>query len=936
MPVQVSYPGLYVQEIPSSAHTVTGVSTSATAFVDFFPSGPVGTAVQCSSWNQFQQIFGGLDARSDASYAIYQYFLNGGQTAWVIRLADPAAETAAPGAAIAVTAPSCLLVPTANQPIQVAWTPTGSLAGSGAGGATPSYGLLVSMDGGQTFNPAPAGTTITGNTASFTLASVPATTTPMVVRVQAKDASGNLLASGDSSTVTLAPAPLTVTAPTNGQVFNLPGEPLKVTWNAPPSGTASQSLLLSTDNGATFQPLATVGGTATSYTAAAQVPPAKPQTQAVVQVVARDATGNVLGFGSSPAFTLQVQPLDVTGPTAAVPVPLTAALPVSWTVPPTTPALAPQGFSILLSTDGGNTFQQVATAAGTATSAPILTTAIATPPAVENAVIQVVAQGAGGTIAAGNSKPFALQPPTLTVTAPPSAAVSLPLTAPLPVTWQALATAPDHFVVLLSTDGGNTFQQVATAPGSATAASIAQIPTPAGASPQNAVVAVAAKDKSGDNLAAGNSATFPLSFTAAAAPAAPTFTLAAANPGVWGNSLVAVVSPAPAIGSTPPAPGVFNLAVQRLSGKTVLASESYQNLTLADPTSPQYAPTVVAASSLVVLAPQAPGAEGFGLPAPATPSALVFGGGTDGSVTSPETAATLLGDGFASGNPLAPLDAIAPEVFNLLCLPTLANASDTMIESIFAQAMSFCAAREAFFLLDIPPTVQTVEQMQTWAENFTSEENYSGAVYFPRLSIPDPLNGYRPKNVGASGTLAGVYAATDAAVGVWKAPAGTTAVLQGAAPVLQVTDAENGVLNPLGVNVLRTFPIYGNISWGARTLAGADQIDSEWKYIPVRRLVDYIEMSLVQSLKWAVFQPNDQTLWANISQEVSTFLQGLYNQGALFGDTPAQAYFVTCDATTTTPTDIAQGIVNILIGVAPVDPAEFVILQIQQIAGQAS
>jgi phage tail sheath protein FI len=259
-----------------------------------------------------------------------------------------------------------------------------------------------------------------------------------------------------------------------------------------------------------------------------------------------------------------------------------------------------------------------------------------------------------------------------------------------------------------------------------------------------------------------------------------------------------------------------------------------------------------------------------------------------------------------------------------------------MIESVFAQAMSFCAARQAFFLLDIPPTVQTVGQMQSWVESYTSEENYSGAVYFPRLSMPDPLNGYRPKNVAPSGTLAGVYAASDAAVGVWKAPAGTTAVLQGATPVLQMTDSENGVLNPLGVNALRNFPIYGNISWGARTLAGADEIGSEWKYIPVRRLVDYIEQSLVANLKWAVFQPNDQTLWANLAQEVSTFLQGLYNQGALFGATPAQAYFVTCDATTTTPTDIAQGIVNILIGVAPVNPAEFVILQIQQIAGQTA
>ncbi len=953
MPVQVSYPGLYVQEIPSSAHTVTGVSTSATAFVDFFPMGPVGTAVQCSSWNDFQRTFGGLDARSDASYGIYQYFLNGGQTAWVIRLFDAAATAAAPTGALAVAAPAGMLTPVKGQAIPVQWSASGSLASASP---APAYTLLLSTDGGQSFTaippaPAPAAPvppvqltgTPTATSSAFQFNAVPTATTAMVVRVQARDASGNLLAGGDSPAVTLVPEALTVTAPTKGQVFNLPGEPLALTWNAPPAGTATQQVLLSTDDGATFQPVkttpATLNGTATTCTVPQIPTPAKPQTTVVAQVVAKDATGNVLAFGSSPAFTLQVQPLDVTGPTSAVAVPLAAPLAVSWTVPTTTPALAPQGFTVALSTDGGNTFTPVETTPptldGKATQCTIAQ--IATPPAVSNAVLQVVAQGANGaTIASGASKVFALTPAALKVTAPPATAVTLPLTAPLVVNWDAPATAPDHFAILVSNDGGNTFQPVTTAPGSATTASIAQIPTPAGASPGSGVVAVAAQDAKNDNLAAGNSAAFPLNFTAAPASTGPTFTLAAANPGAWGNSLVAAIAPAPAVGPTQPAPGVFNLTVQRLSGKQVIASESYQNLTLSDPTNPQYAPSVVAASSLVVLAVQAPDAAGFGLPAPTAPSAVVFGGGTDGSVNAPSDAATLLGNGFASGNPLSPLDAIAPAVFNLLCLPTLANGSAGMIESVFAQALSFCAARQAFFLFDIPPDTTTVDQMQTFAESYTSEENYSAAVYYPRLVMPDPLNGYRPKNVAASGTLAGVYAASDAAVGVWKAPAGTTAVLQGATPAVQMTDSENGTLNPLGVNALRTFPIYGSISWGARTLAGADQIGSEWKYIPVRRLVDYIEMSLVQSLKWAVFQPNDPTLWANIAQEVSTFLQGLYSQGALYGDTPAQAYFVTCDATTTTPTDIAQGIVNILIGVAPVNPAEFVILQIQQIAGQTS
>ena len=130
--------------------------------------------------------------------------------------------------------------------------------------------------------------------------------------------------------------------------------------------------------------------------------------------------------------------------------------------------------------------------------------------------------------------------------------------------------------------------------------------------------------------------------------------------------------------------------------------------------------------------------------------------------------------------------------------------------------------------------------------------------------------------------------------------------------------------------------MFGNLSWGARTLAGADQISSQWKYIPVRRLLDFIELSLQQSLKWTVFQPNDEALWANIRVSVGSFLAGLYSQGAFAGASAASAYFVRVDSSTTTQTDIDQGIVNIVVGVAPVQPAEFVILQIQQIAGQTS
>jgi len=408
----------------------------------------------------------------------------------------------------------------------------------------------------------------------------------------------------------------------------------------------------------------------------------------------------------------------------------------------------------------------------------------------------------------------------------------------------------------------------------------------------------------------------------------------AASPGVWGNNVqVTITSPIPPVGNLTPTVDRFNLTVQEVINGSAADTETYLNLTL-NPADPNNALAVVnAESSLVQLSfptqpaatpiPTVTGTQASG----AQPVYQPLTNGQDGSMpdfTNLNTVNTALGA----------LDRIAPSVFNILCMPALANISAGAMTSILPQVMDFCLDRQAFMIVDIPSSVANVQQVTQWAQQFTSMDAYASAVYFPRLVIPDPINNYLPRNVGASGTLAGVYARTDAADGVWTAPAGINATLQGANLAVQVTDAQDGQLNPLGINCLRTFPVYGNVCWGARTMAGADLLQSEWKYIPVRRLVDYIEQSLVQSLKWVVFQPNDQQLWTQITVEVGNFLSGLYSQGAFQGATPSQAYFVNCNSTTTTPTDIAQGIVNIVIGVAPVDPAEFVILQIQQIAGQ--
>ena len=185
------------------------------------------------------------------------------------------------------------------------------------------------------------------------------------------------------------------------------------------------------------------------------------------------------------------------------------------------------------------------------------------------------------------------------------------------------------------------------------------------------------------------------------------------------------------------------------------------------------------------------------------------------------------------------------------------------------------------------------------------------------------------------GVVAGIYARTDAQRGVWKAPAGLDAALNGVKGLqIKLTDAENGQLNQVGINCLRQFPVNGRVVWGARTLRGADSLGDEYKYVPVRRTALFIEESLYRGTQWVVFEPNDEPLWSQIRLNVGAFMQGLFRQGAFQGTTPRDAYLVKCDKETTTQNDINAGIVNIVVGFAPLKPAEFVIIKIQQLAGQ--
>jgi phage tail sheath protein FI len=275
------------------------------------------------------------------------------------------------------------------------------------------------------------------------------------------------------------------------------------------------------------------------------------------------------------------------------------------------------------------------------------------------------------------------------------------------------------------------------------------------------------------------------------------------------------------------------------------------------------------------------------------------------------------------------------DLFNILCIPRAADLSAPEPFNAYSAAEAYCLERRAFLIVDIPSNIHTVQEMKDFLDSNSGLRFRNGAIYFPRLRIADPLNQFRLRDFAPSGTMAGLYARTDNDRGVWKAPAGIEATLRNVNELRYVlTDPENGTLNPLGINCLRTFPIIGTISWGGRTLDGADVQASEWKYLPVRRFALFLEESLYRGTKFAVFEPNDEPLWAQIRLNVGAFMQSLFRQGAFQGQTPREAYFVKCDKETTTQNDINLGIVNILVGFAPLKPAEFVIIKISQIAGQ--
>ena len=408
----------------------------------------------------------------------------------------------------------------------------------------------------------------------------------------------------------------------------------------------------------------------------------------------------------------------------------------------------------------------------------------------------------------------------------------------------------------------------------------------------------------------------------------------ARNPGAWLNDYAVITQSVTA--DNPQDTSRFRLLlVDAREDPTGVIVETFEDVSML-PGDRRFVENVLKAESALIhaqasgevppvdTAMPASGVAGEGSTMGVVPAGAKLAGGSDGLVLYPND------DDFEAAldltnatNGIFLLDRI--DLFNLLCVP--GETRDTTIQTL----QKFCRDRRAFLIADCAQEA-TFDALKTGPGNITGDNAINAAFYFPWLIAPDPLQQNQPREFPPCGFVAGLYARTDSQRGVWKAPAGSAASLTGViAPKVRLTDAENGALNPLAVNCIRSFPTHGTVVWGSRTLQGKNDRASEWKYIPVRRAALFIEESLYRGSQWAVFEPNDERLWAQLRLTVGGFMHDLFRQGAMQGTTAREAYFVKCDRETMTQSDVDKGIVNIMVGFAPLKPAEFIVIRVQQI-----
>ena len=964
-----TYPGVYIQELTSPVHPITGVATSIAAFVGYTARGIDNRAQVIYSASDYQRLYGGLASNSEVSYAVQQFFANGGNQAYVVR--TPSIST---GAAAA----------------QVVFNSLTFQALSSGGWANGN--LLIDVDFAGIAKPV-SGTVTIAIVAGVATVTGTGTFFTAVLKVGqylifASDPSGaayQIATIGGDTTLTLGSDPpaaalgtsttavaiadqtafnLTVSNLADGTVESFPNVSLNSNLN-----NYIANMVNDLDNGSQL----------VNVTVAFPAPTAAPVASGIVGTIVSIAQLNY-SLGASPLsapVTVSAGSNQVTGTGFT---PAMAGQSIVFASDPTKTLYAVSSVQSATSL----TLASAVTGFTTSTSASSLTLGPATPLGPVNVTKgQTKVTGAGFVAAlVGELLEFAsdasdtpyrvatVQSPTvLLLTAAYGGATAATTASAFSVT----ATAPVAGTVILTggsptVDGaGFTVGEILTFAADATKTPylVSALP-PGGATltqPFDGPVATPATISSGTSNGSNYGIQLGVSF-----PAAQPSPLPISIKVFPKNSPI----PQTVSGLASQLQSAINSALTvQLPGASVVCSVSGIGSSQAirvNALLPQIPDAVLqfqppsAASGYT----DASGPLFLGLNPPAvanvahyafgtghgTTAATPWGGsqttsnaGADGSGL-PQTVDIIGDPGLFTG--IYALNSSQNDAifFNLLCIPEATRAvpgnpaaldSTVNPNAIFAAAVALCDLKRAMLLIDCPPYVNTVAAAVDWKTSGLTVVDPNGAAFFPRLRLPDPLNNYNLRTFAPCGVVAGLYAQTDSTRGVWKAPAGISATLNGVQSlVYKLSDLENGALNPLGLTCFRTFPVYGSVLWGARTLVGADALANQWKYVPVRRVALFIESSLYRGTQWVVFEPNDEPLWSAVRLNIGSFMQNLFTQGYFQGQTPSQAYFVKCDSETTTQTDIDNGVVNIVVGFAPLEPAEFVVIQIQQISGQTS
>ena len=871
MPVQTSYPGVYIEELPSGQSSIVPASTSVTAFVGRAPFGPVNESLPISSFGDFQTLYGGLSSNYPLTYAVWDFFANGGSQAVIARLFEPnsvvdtgVAQLAFPPALPPIPDGWMLASVPAPASTQVAITPpTGGSEGSPIPGMTLTFGPDTNLYTVLNYDPVKQMLTITP---------------PLIAGPDycecwelnfgpLQEPSGWTIAAGSGSKQIIISGGNGI--PQLGDQFTLASDPLQVVYTitAEPTVNANSTVTIS------------------SFV------PAMP---------------------NNASFYLAV------GAGISIGEPSPAPMPMGWNVH----AMKTVG-TVLLINGQGNPMPYDLFTAGS------------------NNIYMVKS------FTPGDSTKSPPTPATLVFVAAAGA------TWPPPssdfgrcATLAFLPRVPSGYTIQSAPKIGGTSLTLGTTTATVGPVAVGDMFQVQG---DETVYIIRTFD--------------PVKLVAQFLPAAVTnfsgtirisqgLTLQAASPGLWGNLLTATVDTNGITPKTASSPSIsqyglevddlFNLSlILKSASNQTLKTERYLNVSVRTDgiagNYPNRLDLVLQSQSMLASITQ------FALPLlpPSSGAATAGIGGDDGTYLEPET---YIGDeNLHTG--LYMLDGTG---IDLLCIPpdwrlgpTVPLTAQDLDPTVRQQAAEYCTTNRAIYIAD-PPAIWATQVQQGEISDISPDNleingvSASGieyernvAVYFPRIYKEDLLAPGVTALFAACGAIAGAIAANDVARGVWKAPAGTSVGLAGVSALeVALTDVHSGYLNPLGINCLRTFPLAGTVIWGGRTLRGADILQDDYKYLSVRRLTLYIESSLFQSTQWAVFEPNDESLWSSLRLSVGSFLAQLSQQGAFYN------YAVACDSTTTSVADIEAGRVNILVQIAPVDPAEFVMIQIQQVAPQ--